>query len=277
LSDFFASTLAAASTAALDAVAAPQPVSLGGFVFDGFEVPEVITWGGRQSLAVHKLIGGLRQIDAMGPDDADVGWSGIFLGPDASSRADQVDLMRKAGDELELVFADRYYLVVIAEFAADTRLISHVPYRITCTVVADLSQTIPAYVSPLEAVTGDLSAAYGLPVDPALATALAAISATQGLLVPLLAITAGTKATAAVAASLGAATGVISAADLVAEGQIGGLTAAAVAAGNVLGAATAIDAANALQTAAAATAVASGAVALAAYTGRAADTISRAG
>lgn len=277
MSGFLAATLTAAGDAALEASSAPQPVSLGGFVFDGFEVPEVITWGGRQTLAVHKLIGGVRQVDAMGPDDADISWSGIFLGPDASSRADQLDLMRKAGDLIELVFADRYYLVVISEFAADTRLISYAPYRITCTVVTDLSQTVPAYVSPLESVTDDLSSAAALSITGSLLPALAAVTAAQALLVPLVALTGGTRALATLATSVGIASGVIGAADALAEGQIGGLTAAAGVAGNPLGAASAIDAVNALQTAAAATAAASGAVALAAYVGRAANTISQAG
>ena len=41
-------------------------VSLGGFVFTSWAVPEQVNGGGRQSLVVHKLIGGTRVIDVMG-------------------------------------------------------------------------------------------------------------------------------------------------------------------------------------------------------------------
>jgi hypothetical protein len=106
-----ASSLAVAATTAftvaLDAAAQDQTILLGDFVFDGWEVPEKITWGGAQRVNVHKMIGGERVIDSMGPDNADISWSGIFLSPDASLRADQLDQMRKNGELLDLVFAGR--------------------------------------------------------------------------------------------------------------------------------------------------------------------------
>ena len=55
-------------------------VTLGGFAFQDFEVPERIPAGGEQMLAIHKLVGGRRVIDAMGRDDAALEWSGYFLG-----------------------------------------------------------------------------------------------------------------------------------------------------------------------------------------------------
>jgi hypothetical protein len=35
-------------------------VMLGGIVFERFEIPEKINFGGKQTLAIHKLIGGRR-------------------------------------------------------------------------------------------------------------------------------------------------------------------------------------------------------------------------
>jgi hypothetical protein len=51
---------------------------LGPVAFSDFEDPERIRFGGAQRLAVHKLPGGARVIDALGPDDTEIGWSGIF-------------------------------------------------------------------------------------------------------------------------------------------------------------------------------------------------------
>jgi hypothetical protein len=156
-------SVAAAFTGAIglafDLSTEAMPVSLGGFIFQRFEIPETISWGGSQRLAVHKLIGGTRITDAMGPDDADITWSGIFLSPDAMSRADTLNEMRKTSGPFELIFGDRYYLVMISDFSAEMRKISHVPYKLTLCVLTDLSQTVPSYVSPLQAVTDDISIA----------------------------------------------------------------------------------------------------------------------
>ena len=42
-----------------------QTLLLGSVQFADFELPTSITWGGAQSLAVHRLPGGVRVIDAM--------------------------------------------------------------------------------------------------------------------------------------------------------------------------------------------------------------------
>jgi hypothetical protein len=156
-------SLAAAFTAAIgiasDLSTEAMPVSLGPFIFQRFEIPEMISWGGAQKLAVHKLIGGTRITDAMGPDDADITWSGIFLSPDAMSRADTLNEMRKVSGPYELIFGDRYYLVMISDFSAEMRKISYVPYKITLCVLTDLSIAVPTYVSPLQAVLTDVAIA----------------------------------------------------------------------------------------------------------------------
>ena len=60
-------------------------LTLGSIVFDGFEVPSRVEFGGEQQLAVHKLIGGARVIDALGRDDAALRWRGVLSGAEASS------------------------------------------------------------------------------------------------------------------------------------------------------------------------------------------------
>ena len=46
--------------------------SLGSVSFRSFEVPATINVGGAQRLAVHRLLGGIRVIDALGRDDSDI-------------------------------------------------------------------------------------------------------------------------------------------------------------------------------------------------------------
>jgi hypothetical protein len=91
---------------------------LGTFLFADFEIPENIKGmlSGKQMLAVKKLIGGQRVIDAMGPDPADIAWSGRFQGGDLVSRASLLSEMRDAGAPLDLVCDVVVLTVVIAEF-----------------------------------------------------------------------------------------------------------------------------------------------------------------
>lgn len=114
-------------------------VVLGDVVFTGFEVPEAIRIGGAQRLAVHKMPGGTRVIDAMGRDDAPVAWQGIFLGPDAMARALAVDEMRVAGAPVPLMFGGYYLTVVVESFEADYQREAHIGYSVSCVVLRDES------------------------------------------------------------------------------------------------------------------------------------------
>lgn len=181
-------------------------VSLGGFVFQDFEVPEVIRWGGKQALTVHKLIGGTRVIDAMGRDDADISWSGILLSADASDRADELDQLRIGGEIQELIFAGRDYLVIVRDFQADQRKINHVPYRIACTVLQDQSAPVsPPDEDSLDVVNGDVGAVMLMPPPPPplvpVQTTLATVQATLAATTVLEAATATTNSVVAGVAS----------------------------------------------------------------------------
>ena len=87
-------------------------LTLGPVAFAGFELPSSITIGGHQRLAIHRLPGGLRIIDALGPDPADIAFSGIFTGPDAADRARLLDALRVAGAALPLAWDAFMYTVV---------------------------------------------------------------------------------------------------------------------------------------------------------------------
>ena len=108
---------------------------LGPVVFQGFEVPERIRFGGKQRLAVHALPGGGRVVDVMGDEDAPVAWSGVFSGPDAAGRVRVLERLRRAGEVLELSWEGWRYSVILESFDAETANPAWVPYRLRACVV----------------------------------------------------------------------------------------------------------------------------------------------
>lgn len=136
---------------------------LGPVAFSDFEIPERVEFGGAQQLAVHKLPGGLRVIDALGRDDHEITWSGIFAGPDATERARLLDLLRSQGAALPLTWDVFFYTVVICSFQADYRKAWWIPYRLTCTIVRDeAGAPIALPVAPVDQAVSDVETAAGL-------------------------------------------------------------------------------------------------------------------
>lgn len=141
---------------------------LGSVALEGFEVPERIGIGGRQQLAIHKLPGGGRVIDAMGPDEASIRWSGTFSGPAAAERVRTLERLRRVGAPLELSWDGWRYTVIIQEFTADVANPWWIPYRIQLCVVPD--PTIGSGDDPIAAPSvGD---AYALGAGPNLDSTL---------------------------------------------------------------------------------------------------------
>ena len=112
-------------------------LTLGPVAFAGFELPSSVTLGGSQRLAIHRLPGGVRVIDALGPEPSDITFSGIFSGPDAAERARLLDTIRVSGMALPLAWDAFLYTVILARFSADYRSPWWIPYKISCTVVRD--------------------------------------------------------------------------------------------------------------------------------------------
>src|SRR6266436_2885584 len=115
---------------------------LGGFTFTDYAIPEMVPQGGDHHLVVHKLIGGNRVVDAMGPDDADISWSGRFQGPAATGQAMALDQLRKAGAQLPLVVDSQFYTVAIRKFEWDYQRPYQILYKITCVVVSSMGGAI---------------------------------------------------------------------------------------------------------------------------------------
>lgn len=151
---------------------------LGPIVFQDFEVPEKVNFGGAQRLAIHQLPGGARVIDTLGRDDADISFSGTFSGEDATLRARALDELRALGTMLPLTWDVFTYSVVIREFRAQYERPGWIPFHITCTVLRDEAAAIvEAPLGLASAALGDLAAgvtlAAGLGI-PAIGTALVA-------------------------------------------------------------------------------------------------------
>lgn len=162
-------------------------LTLGGVAFQEMEVPQKITFGGKQRVAVQNLIGGGRVVQALGIDDGEITFSGIFSGSDAVSRAQLLDAARAVGAALPLVWDGFFYTVVIAGFTADYRKPNLIPFSLSCTVVTDPLASLAALAAPFANLIGnDLTAAEalggqaGLTLDGVSAASLAGFPALQG-------------------------------------------------------------------------------------------------
>ncbi len=161
-------------------------LSLGTVSFQDMEVPEKISFGGKQRLAVQNVIGGGRIVDALGIDDGEISFSGIFSGSDAASRAQLLDTARALGAQLPLVWQGFYYLVIIAGFTAEYRKPNLIPFSITCVVVTDPLAAAANAVAPVASlVSGDLAVASALSAQAGIsagalsAASLSALGVTQ--------------------------------------------------------------------------------------------------
>jgi hypothetical protein len=210
---------------------------LGPIAFQEFEVPSGVNFGGRQRLAVHRLPTGLRIVDTLGRDDADICFAGIFTGSDATLRARSIDEMRVAGMIVPLTWDVFFYTVLIAEFYADYCNESWIPYWIRCTVLRDeASSVIQIAVSLASAVIGDIGSAaayaYGTGID---------LTGLEPVLAAPSAMTRGTAPFVTVQAELAFATSSITDAANAADARL--------TATNYAEAATAQDGVDALSTA----------------------------
>lgn len=223
---------------------------LGPVAFQDFEVASGILFGGRQRLAVHRLPGGARVIDALGRDDNRIRFSGYLSGSNATLRARALDELRATGVVLPITWDVFYHSVLVSEFSADYRNGWWIPYCITCTVLRDeasfLKRTvISVAASVLADVAGASDAAFGTSIDlsslpgvlsvpeatqrgtAAYASAQSSLQLAQGTLDSSIAVTESSLASAdplAMGESNAATAGLLSASDT--AGQLAALTTA---------------------------------------------------
>jgi hypothetical protein len=160
---------------------ADDVLSLGGIVFDNFSPPREMMSGGNQAMVVHKLPGGSRVIDTLGPDEADIVWNGFFFGDTAYQTALALDAMRSAGQVLPLIWGGQFRSVILSNFIYKVRRMPvWVLYSVTCTVYqnpqnGNVQSSAPTSIDGL--VSTDLSTAAGAasPEATALANGTAAL------------------------------------------------------------------------------------------------------
>ena len=126
--------------------------------------------GGNQAMVVHKLPGGSRVIDTLGPDEANIVWSGKFFGNAAYATALALDGMRAAGQVLPLAWGGQFRSVIIDNFIYKVvRMPTWVKYAISCTVYQNpaLGNLTQSTSSIDTLVSSDLStaAAAGTPAQ----------------------------------------------------------------------------------------------------------------
>lgn len=250
-------------------------VSLGGIFLSDMEVPERIPWGGRQHLVVHKMPGGMRVIDAMGPDEKPLEWQAYFHGPAAVARARQIDNMRQAGQPVTLSWGSFSRQVVIAsfecEFANGGFLL---PYRISCEVV--VGQPGFGALGLLGALGADLAGALSSVADvvsPILAPVQSALSEVQTVMPLAGALASGSSAFVGVQSALSEATNAVGVASGLADTAMGGIITAGTATGNVLGASAAATGIAALVNGSAAAQAVAAAQQVGGYVGRMASNL----
>lgn len=158
-------------------------LSLGPISFKRLEVPEQITFGGRQRLVTHRLADSSRIVDSLGPDEADIRFGGIISGTHAATRAQQLDMLRAMGVTLTLRWDSFLYLVIIKSFAANYHSTNWIPYSVTCSVVSDQNNPAPIGEPSLGAcVTSDLEAISDLgPIDGVDWTAITQIASSGAI------------------------------------------------------------------------------------------------
>ena len=148
---------------------------LGGVSFIDFEIPEEIPFGMKQHLITHKLIGGKRVVDAMGPDPDDIQWKGRFRGPSALGRARRIETLCASGVQVPLMFGGNFWLVVVSHFVPHYERFYEIPYEVTCHVVDSPSMVGGGLVGGvLSAASSILGGTLGAPaaLGPIVARAL---------------------------------------------------------------------------------------------------------
>ena len=118
-------------------------VKIGDVTLQGLEIPESMPFGGTQEIVAHKLVGGTKVADAMGPFERDIEWSGTARGPNARIRMMHLDYLRAKGQAITLSWGTQSYTVLIKDFKPDFRAWYYIPYTITCEVIANLSNPVP--------------------------------------------------------------------------------------------------------------------------------------
>jgi hypothetical protein len=118
---------------------ATDVLQLGGVIFQNYDfaAPDQMPFGGEHAMKVHKLPGGRRVVDLLGPDEADITFNGFFYADTALATAQALDAMRASGRVVALTFAGTHRQVIVKNFGGVIHRVPHwVGYSISCLVVS---------------------------------------------------------------------------------------------------------------------------------------------
>lgn len=91
-------------------------LKFGDFTFSHVELIGALPWGGRQKVVVHELIGGVRNVQAMGKSDASITFAGQFRGLTARDRAQFLNTQMVEGTVANLTWENFSYQCLITAF-----------------------------------------------------------------------------------------------------------------------------------------------------------------
>ncbi len=158
-------------------------VSLGGYTFSSWGVPERINGGGRQRLAIHQFIGGGRSIDVMGWVPEQIKFSGRLRGANASLSVRLLETLARVGVPVVFGYWTNRYQVVVSKLAWSFERFYEITYELTLEVLTDLTQDAWRNItlSVDGAVNSDLSYVQNVTAQvPQLTSGIVAITATLG-------------------------------------------------------------------------------------------------
>jgi hypothetical protein len=110
-------------------------------------------------MAIHRLAGGQRILELLGPEDSDIWFSGVFTGPDAETRARTFDSLRTAGVTVQLTWQSFQYDVVLRVFRASYRSPWWISYTVGLIVVHNRGAASVNLASPASSIQADIRSA----------------------------------------------------------------------------------------------------------------------
>jgi hypothetical protein len=208
-----------------------NPITLGNFKFQQFEVPQQIEgFGVKYRLTEHLLPGGKKGVDGMGAVYDKPTWKGTILSQDAAQRVRTLGQMCAAGNMIKLTFGSFNCNVVIEEFTPIYRREGWFDYSITVCVI----NVLPPPMKPqslFDKLTGWVGNALGInipatlaPVTAALGQVSSALQAIQPVLGSVIGLTGGSSVALGLLSGVSQAQSITSGLSGIANGQIGSLT-----------------------------------------------------
>ena len=112
-------------------------VTVGGIQLTIWQTPSEMPMPSTQMLNKHLMVGGQRQIDAMGPDPLALSWKGLSRGLYAGTNMARLKALCISGQTVPLTWNAFFYSVIVASFTAVYKRPNEWEYDICCEVVTD--------------------------------------------------------------------------------------------------------------------------------------------